>query len=134
MAARGPRRATGEPDPRGVEVPHLMRRVVSLLLAAALAVFAALPAAAAPPPCPASWQWATAERAATDFFPHLLPGPFASVADFETVLIADVGDDDGLCIKLMWGYNLNPNSHWYQLGLNSPLGEPVHLMLVNDDR
>jgi hypothetical protein len=111
-----------------------MRRAVSLVLAAALTAFVALPVAAAPPPCPAAWQWATAQQAAAGFFPHLLPGQFASVADFEAVLIDDVGDDDGLCIKLMWGYALNPNSHWYQLGVSSPLGEPVHLMLVKDDR
>ena len=34
---------------------------------------------------------------------------------------------------MMWGFELNPKSHWYQLGLDV-LGEPVHLMLVKDDR
>jgi hypothetical protein len=111
-----------------------VRRVIPLVLAALLAAFGALPAAAAAPPCPASWQWATAEQAAAGFFPHLLPGQFATVAEFESVLIADVGDDDGLCMKLMWGWDLNPKSHWYQLGVNSPLNEPVHLMLIKDDQ
>jgi hypothetical protein len=134
MAAGGPRRATGETDPPCHEVPIPVKRLTSLLLAALLTALAALPAAAAPPPCPASWQWATAQQAAAAFFPHLLPGQFASVADFEAVLIDDVGDNDGLCMKMMWGFELNPKSHWYQLGVNSPLGEPVHMMIVIDDR
>ena len=109
-----------------------MRRVVPLILAAALCAATVGSAAAAAPPCPASWEAKTTLQAATDFFPHLLPGQFTSPAEFADVIAADVKDDDGqVCVKLMWGETLNPRSHWYRLGMEV-LGEPVHQMLVKD--
>jgi hypothetical protein len=105
-------------------------------MAALLTALAALPAAAAAPACPTLWQLTTVHDAAFDFFPHLIPGQFATPEDFEAVIAAGE-DPDGngfVCVKHMWGWDLNPNSHWYGLGFELGLNEPVHQILVQQDR
>ena len=88
--------------------------------------------------CPATtagWEISTPEEAASDFFPHLLPGAFATAAEFADVIDAnDNRDGDAwVCIRLSWGFDLNPKSHWYRLGIAGPLNEPVHALHVIDN-
>jgi hypothetical protein len=113
-----------------------VRRARHFVLAAMLTAFAAAPVAAAPAACPTSWESATVHNTAVDFFPHLVPGQFATAAEFEVVISAmDDRDDDGVvCVKHAWGWALNPNSHWYRLGFELGLNEPVHLIMVKDDK
>ena len=111
-----------------------MRRVLPFVLATLLMALAVAPVAGAPPACPTTWQRATVHDTAVDFFPHLLPGQFETAAEFETVLAAESADGDPVvCVKHLWGDALNPKSHWYQLGFEVGLNEPVHVILVKDD-
>ena len=113
------------------------------LLTSALAILALLgvPTAALAAPkdgCPADasgWYATSPLDAATDFFPHLLPGQFADVAEFAAVIDAgvDFNGDDIICAKPYWGWDLNPNSHWYRVGFESGLGEPVHGLTMLDN-
>lgn len=114
-----------------------MRRVsISLVLAAALVAMPMTVLAAPKSGCPnasSGWQRVSPTQAATLFFSHLLPGQFTNIADFaaEIDAIFDKDGDDWVCIRLAWGYDLNPNAHWYRVGLEV-LGEPVHTMSVKD--
>ena len=116
-----------------------MRRiVVAGLLGAALAAIPATASAAQKTGCSdeaSGWHLIDIATAAADFYPHLLPGSYASPADFAADIDAgvDKNDDDMVCLKLSWGYELNPNSHWYRLGFDLGLGEPVHLLTVLDN-
>lgn len=113
-----------------------MRSVLPFVLATLLIAFAAAPVAGAPPACPVTWELATVHDTAVDFFPHLLPGQFDTAAEFEAVLAAaeDADGDGWVCVKHLWGDALNPNSHWYRLGFEVGLNEPVHVILVKDEK
>jgi hypothetical protein len=111
-----------------------MKRIaLSGLVAIALLALPATAAAAPKAGCAAAasgWHLSTPLAAATGFFPHLTPGQFATAAEFAAVIDAavDRNDDDLICIRFSWGYALNPKSHWYVLGFDLGLGEPVHVM------
>ena len=115
-----------------------MRRALASTLVAA--VLLALPATALAAPkdgCAAAasgWHALSVAQAAEDFFPHLLPGQFESAEEFaETLDAYDRDGDDLACVKLMWGAELNPNSHWYRVGFEIGLDEPVHVLLLIDN-
>jgi len=114
------------------------------LLTSALAMVALLgvPTAVLAAPkdgCPAEasgWYATSPLDAATDFFPHLLPGgpwatPEAFAADIDALV--DFNGDDIICAKPYWGWDLNPNSHWYRVGFDLGLGEPVHGLTMLDN-
>lgn len=115
-----------------------MRRTIGLVLGAVLLLAAPAGVVAAPKSgCPAAasgWFLSSPTAAAADFFVHLIPGQFATADAFAEAIDAgvDKNGDDQICVKLSWGDNLNPNSHWYRLGLEL-LGEPVHVMTVLDN-
>ena len=44
----------------------------------------------------------------------------------------DRNGDGRVCIKTMWGDDLNPNAHWYRFGLDL-LGSPVEQFLPRDN-
>jgi hypothetical protein len=117
-----------------------MRRLTSLCFAlGALLLVPGAAAAADQDGCPAAaggWTRALVSVAAAEFFDHLVPGQFATVAEFAAAIDAtsDKDGDDWICRKSMWGADLNPQSHWYRVGFELGLGEPVHLLLVIDDR
>jgi hypothetical protein len=116
----------------------MRRTLVSTLVAAALLALPATALAAPKDGCAAAasgWHAMSVEQAAEDFFPHLLPGQFATAEEFAEVLdmIYDRNGDDMACIKLMWGWELNPNSHWYRAGFELGLDEPVHVLLIIDN-
>lgn len=78
----------------------------------------------------------TVQDAAALIFPHLLPGQFATQAALAAAIDAAYDDkrpDNMVCVKTLWGEHLNPNSHWYRVGVEL-LGEPTHLFLVEDNR
>ena len=116
----------------------MRRALVSTLVAAVLLALPATALAAPKDGCAAAasgWQAISVAQAAEDFFPHLLPGQFASAEEFAEILdaIYDRNGDDLACIKLMWGFELNPNSHWYRVGFEIGLDEPVHVLLIIDN-
>ena len=116
----------------------MRRALVSTLV---VGILLALPATALAAPkdgCAAEasgWHAISIGQAAEDFFPHLLPGQFATAGEFAEVLdaIYDRNGDDLACIKLMWGWELNPNSHWYRAGFEIGLDEPVHVLMIRDN-
>jgi hypothetical protein len=116
----------------------MRRALIATLIAAALIALPATALAAQKTGCAAAesgWHAVLVTQAAADFFPHLTPGQFTSAEEFAEVIDAlyDGNGDDMACIKLMWGWELNPNSHWYRLGFALGLDEPVHVMMVIDN-
>jgi hypothetical protein len=113
-----------------------VRRVLPFLVAALVFPFAAVSVAAAPAACPTAWEPATVHDTAVDFFPHLTPGQFETAEELEAAIAStyDKDADGNICIKHQWGYDLNPNSHWYQVGFELGLNEPVHVIQLKDDR
>lgn len=110
----------------------------STLVAAALIAVPATALAAPQAGCAAAasgWHLVTVQQAADDFFEHLTPGQFANADDFADAIdaLSDRNGDDDICIKLMWGEELNAKSHWYRLGFELGLDEPVHLMMAVDN-
>jgi hypothetical protein len=115
-----------------------MRRIAFSALVALCLV--ALPASATAAPkagCAAEasgWSLTSPSAAAEAFFPHLLPGFFADPAEFAALLdTVDRNGDDLVCTKLSWGYELNPNAHWYRVGFELGLDEPLHLLTTLDN-
>ena len=74
----------------------------------------------------------TVQQVAEAVWPTLLdPSPWSSLEDFRDTAVA-LDDDDGdgsICIKQQWGDSLNPNSHWYLVGLDV-LGSPTVLTIT----
>jgi hypothetical protein len=70
------------------------------------------------------------------FWPHLLNDlyGFADAAEFAQVLddLYDKNGDDKVCGLERGGDELNPNSHWYRLGIEM-IGEPVHFISIKDN-
>jgi hypothetical protein len=82
------------------------------------------------------WTEMSVEDAAARSWPGLLdksafPG---GQEEFEQFLDAavDRNSDDQLCLKILWGENLNPNSHWYKVGVTI-LGSPTEFYLFLDN-
>lgn len=117
----------------------MRRTLVSLLLAAAVLGVPASALAAPKAGCAAEasgWYLTTPWEAATDFFPHLLPGgPWATVEAFAADIDAfvDANGDDVICAKPYWGWDLNEHSHWYRVGFELGLDEPVHGLTMLDN-
>jgi len=113
-------------------------RVIATLAAAALLLLAAVPASAAQKTgCPVGTGWAqtTVADAAATIWPALIdPSAFpGGIADLEAALDGyDKNDDDELCVKTSGGEDLNPNSHWYRVGLEL-LGEPIQFFIPSDN-
>jgi hypothetical protein len=116
-----------------------MRRV--FLSPVVAVILLAMPAAVLAAPkdgCPAGaqgWQAMSVADAAALIHPHLFPGAFPTV----DALVADIESrsdakrpDDVVCVKEQWGEALNPNSHWYRVGV-AVLGEPTHAFHVKDN-
>jgi hypothetical protein len=115
-----------------------MRRPVTLALAFGLLLATAGSAVAAPktncPPSIADWELTTADVLATEIFPVLLePSDFPTIEDLTTALASyDANGDGYICVKEQGGYNYNPQSHWYQLGIEL-FGEPVRFWIPRDN-
>ena len=50
----------------------------------------------------------------------------------EVVESYDRNGDGDVCLLVMWGEDLNPNSHWYLVGIEI-LGTPTEQYLVRDN-
>lgn len=116
-----------------------MRRVSLALACAGIATILVAGAAAAAPKtgCPEGQGWGewTVEAAAERIWPALVnpeafPGGMAELAAL--IGTYDRNGDGSVCIKVMWGDDLNPNSHWYRFGLEL-LGSPVEQFLPRDN-
>lgn len=109
--------------------------VIVALMLSALTIGAA--SAAPKTGCPAGEDWteSTATDAGATIWPALLdPSPWPDAAAFAEFLDAayDRNGDDSVCAKTLWGGDLNPNSHWYRVGLEL-IGEPAQLFVVRDN-
>jgi hypothetical protein len=116
-----------------------MRRITLALACAALvSVCIAGSVLAAPKSgCPAGEGWGewTVEAAADRIWPALVdPDAFpGGIADLEAALSGyDANADGSVCVKIMWGEDLNPNSHWYLFGIEL-LGSPIEQFLPRDN-
>jgi hypothetical protein len=58
------------------------------------------------------------------------PGGLAEFT--EVVGTYDRNGDGVICLKVMWGEDLNPNSHWYAVGLEA-IGSPTEQFLPRDN-
>ena len=110
---------------------------VAVILAAAAALAAG--ASAAPKSgCPATqsgWSEVSVGYAAERIWPGILDtSPWHD--DFDTFLAFvatyDRNDDDDVCLLVMWGEDLNPNSHWYKVGMEL-LGSPTEQYFVHEN-
>jgi hypothetical protein len=77
----------------------------------------------------------TVDAAAAGLFAHLIPGQFATVEEFAAAISAldDKNGDGWICQREAWGFELNPKSHWYRLGFELGLDEPVHFLYASDN-
>src|SRR5215212_6455901 len=109
-----------------------MRRASVLLMSCAALLMTPVVALAAPKTqCGAAssgWELLTVDQAADRIWPELVGGPFANVEDLAADIDsrADRNDDDNVCLREMWGQDVNPKSHWYVVG-------PVTNFLVTDN-
>ena len=106
-----------------------LRLVTGLMVAVVVAVAWTSGAGAAQKTgCPSGeWQEVTVQQAAEAIWPTLLdPSPWASLEDFRdtTVAAEDKNGDGSICTLRQWGEALNPNSHWYLIGVDV-LGSPT---------
>jgi hypothetical protein len=108
-----------------------------LLVAAAAALALTAGASAAPKfGCPAGeWQELTVEQVAAVVWPLLIDANkelFGSEENFLDVAVKpiDKNGDGSICIKQIWGEDLNPNSAWYTRG---PDGSPTVLTIPRDN-
>lgn len=117
----------------------MFRRMILAIPAAVLLGSAASATALGAPAtgCPSGEGWGewTIEAAAERIWPALIDSsPFpGGIADFEAAVAGyDRNADGTVCIKIMWGDDLNPNAHWYRVGLEL-LGSPVEQFLSRDN-
>jgi hypothetical protein len=88
--------------------------------------------------CPAAdsaWQLYTVEDAAARIWPALFDqSPWTDVVDFGDAAVRpqDRNGDGNVCMKITWGEDLNPNSHWYLLGLEV-VGGPAEAFVWRDN-
>jgi hypothetical protein len=116
-----------------------MRRITAALASAAVGTALLAGTALATPNtgCPAGQGWGEwdLEDAAERIWPKLIdqsafPG---GIGDLVTALDSyDANMDDAVCVKIMWGEDLNPNSHWYRFGIEL-LGSPIEQFLPRDN-
>jgi hypothetical protein len=116
-----------------------LRLIVAVVLAVAMALSFTASASADPKfGCPAAEDWGLwgVQEAAEEIFPNLLPGllPFETVEEVAEVIDAvyDNNDDGNICLKIIWGDDLNPNSHWYKVGVEL-LGSPTIMYILRDN-
>jgi hypothetical protein len=82
------------------------------------------------------WTKVTTAEATDRIWPALLDtSPWNGDKDaFEEVVeSADKNGDGDVCLQVMWGEALNPNSHWYLVGIEI-LGSPTEQFFVHDNR
>jgi hypothetical protein len=118
-------------------MPSLRLLWTTLIVVAALMSATASASAAPKNGCPVGEGWDIAEidAAAIEIFPNLLPGhPWQTADELAEFLDAtyDRNDDDLICVKTMWGDDLNPNAHWYKVGVDL-LGAPTVMYLPRDN-
>jgi len=115
-----------------------LRLVWATLVALAAVVSISASASADPKAgCPVGTGWSemTVEEVAARTWPALLdPSPFADEADYREsfVRLIDRDGDGSICLKIMWGEKLNPNSHWYGVGIEL-IGTPTEQFLGRDN-
>jgi len=114
-----------------------LRLVTGIVIAVIVAVaFTTGAGAAQKTGCPSGeWQELTVQQVAEAVWPTLLdPSPWSSLEDFRDTAVAldDANGDGSICIKQQWGDSLNPNSHWYLVGLDV-LGSPTVLTIPRDN-
>jgi hypothetical protein len=120
-----------------------VRHRVLLAFATGALILAMLPAvtsAAQKASCPASpwklWDIYGTGGVVEYFWPHLFAEQygFETPADFAAALdeLYDKNGDDKVCGHERGGFDLNPKSHWYQLGVET-LGEPTHFITIKDN-
>lgn len=83
------------------------------------------------------WQEMTVVDVAEEVFDNLLPGvyPWGTEDEFADFISAtlDKNGDGSICLKMMWGDNLNPKSHWYLVGIDLGFGTGVTQYLPHDN-
>ena len=88
--------------------------------------------------CPVGNGWqdtATVEAVASRIWPGLLDRSlWIDEQDFRESAVRpyDRNGDGSICLKIMWGDDLNPNAHWYGVGIDL-LGTPTEQFLVRDN-
>lgn len=114
-------------------------RLAWATLIALIALIAAAGGASADPKtgCPvgSGWNEMTVEEVAARVWPALLDqSPWADEADFRESAVRpyDRNGDGSICLKIHWGDQLNPNSHWYLVGVDV-LGTPTEQFLPRDN-
>lgn len=113
-------------------------RVVWVAIVAATAALALTVGASAAPKvgCPAGeWQELTVEEVAANVWPLLIDANkefWGSEENFleQAVKPIDKNGDGSICIKQIWGDDLNPNSYWYTRG---PDGSPTVNTIPRDN-
>lgn len=118
-------------------MPKLRLVWATLIALAALTSITASASAAPKTGCPVGtgWNEMTVEEAAARTWPALLdPSPFADEAEYRESFVRPIdGDGDGsICLKIMWGDKLNPNSHWYRVGIEL-IGTPTEQFIGHDN-
>ena len=116
----------------------MLRLVRTTLIALAALISISASALAAPKTgCPVGtgWNEMTVEGVAERVWPALLdPSPWVDEADFRESAVRpfDRNGDGSICLKIMWGEKLNPNSHWFGVGIDL-LGTPTEQFLPRDN-
>lgn len=87
--------------------------------------------------CPVGtgWNEMTVEEVAARTWPALLDtSPWANEAEYRESFVRpiDRNGDGSICLKIMWGERLNPNSHWYRVGVEL-IGTPTEQFLGHDN-
>ena len=119
-------------------MPNLRLVSATLIALTALVSVAASASAAPKVGCPVGegWEVSGVQAAAAEVFPNLLPGqyPWQTADEFAAFLDAtyDRNGDDMVCVKTMWGEDLNPKSKWYIVGVDL-LGAPTIMYVLRDN-
>lgn len=107
---------------------RLSRAAVSGLVLAGVLALSGTAFAEPKTGCPVGEGWAelSVEVAAEEIWPELLDqSPWVDQVDFQESAVRpyDRNDEGLICMKTMWGEDLNPNSNWYG----------VHQFLLKDN-
>jgi len=95
------------------EIPEAVRRQLDALPAY---VVGGVSAPKTGCPVGTGWNEMTVEGVAARVWPALIDqSPWVDEADFRESLVRpyDRNTDDSICLKIMWGGDLNPNANWY---------------------